>query len=265
MGKAIQNAAIDNGRSFDWGRTSADYARYRDIYPEEFYQKLLHMDIGTKGQKILDIGTGTGVLPRNLYRYGAAFTGIDISENQIAQAVMLAEKQNMEIAFQCVPAEETVFPVQSFDVVTACQCFPYFDHARLAGHLYEMLKPNGRFAVMYMAWLPLEDAIAERSEELILKYNPSWTGCREIRRTLSVPEAYRAYFTVEKQELFDLKVPFNRESWNGRIKACRGIGASLPQEKIEEFEKEHQKLLLETAPEEFEIQHYAAITVLRKK
>ena len=91
MGKAIQNAAIDNGRSFDWGRTSADYARYRDIYPEEFYQKLLHMDIGTKGQKILDIGTGTGVLPRNLYRYGAAFTGIDISENQIAQAVMLAE------------------------------------------------------------------------------------------------------------------------------------------------------------------------------
>ena len=149
--------------------------------------------------------------------------------------------------------------------MTACQCFPYFDHARLAGHLYEMLKPNGRFVVMYMAWLPLEDVIAERSEELILKYNPSWTGCREVRRTLFVPEAYEDYFTVEKRELFDLKVPFNRESWNGRIKACRGIGASLPQEKIEEFEKEHQKLLIETAPEEFEIQHYATITVLRKK
>jgi hypothetical protein len=26
--------------------------------------------------------------------------------------------------------------------------------------------------------------------------------------------------------LFDLKVPFNRESWNGRIKACLGIGFS---------------------------------------
>ena len=61
--------------------------------------------------------------------------------------------------------------------------------------------------------------------------------------------------------LFDLKVPFNRESWNGRIKACRGIGL---QEKIEELEKEHRKLLLETVPEEFEIQHYAAMTVLRK-
>lgn len=239
MGKEIQNANIDNGRSFDWGRTSGDYAKYRDIYPEEFYRKLLDMDIGTKGQKILDIGTGTGVLPRNLYCHGAGFTGIDISENQIAQAVMLAERQNMKIVFQCVSAEETAFPAQSFDVVTACQCFLYFDHARLAGRLHKMLKRDGRFAIMYMAWLPFEDAIAERSEELILKYNPSWTGCRETRRTLGVPKAYEDFFTLEKQELFDLKVPFDRE---------------------------HRKLLQqETAPEEFEIQHYAAITVLRKK
>ena len=39
---------------------------------------------------------------------------------------------------------------------------------------------------------------------------------------------------------------------------------SLRQEKKEELEKEHRKLLLETVPEEFEIQHYAAMTVLRK-
>lgn len=89
-----------------------------------------------------------------------------------------------------------------------------------------MLKPNGSFAVLYMAWPPLEDAIAGHSEELILKYNPSWAGCWETRRKFSVPDAYEAYFIVEKQELFDLKVPFNRESWNGRIKACRGIGFS---------------------------------------
>lgn len=27
------NEKFDNGRSFDWGLTSADYAKYRDIYP----------------------------------------------------------------------------------------------------------------------------------------------------------------------------------------------------------------------------------------
>ena len=26
---------IDGGKPFDWGRTSLDYARYRDIYPQE--------------------------------------------------------------------------------------------------------------------------------------------------------------------------------------------------------------------------------------
>ena len=25
------NKDIDNGKAFDWGRTSSDYARYRDI------------------------------------------------------------------------------------------------------------------------------------------------------------------------------------------------------------------------------------------
>lgn len=27
---------IDGGKSFDWGKTSEDYAKYRDIYPDFF-------------------------------------------------------------------------------------------------------------------------------------------------------------------------------------------------------------------------------------
>ena len=27
---------IDGSKPFDWGRTSADYAKFRDIYPREF-------------------------------------------------------------------------------------------------------------------------------------------------------------------------------------------------------------------------------------
>lgn len=32
----IKDERIDHGKAFDWGRTSADYAKYRDIYPQEF-------------------------------------------------------------------------------------------------------------------------------------------------------------------------------------------------------------------------------------
>ena len=134
------NRNIDHGRAFDWGRASADYAKYRDIYPPEFYRRLLDMGLCTKGQAVLDHGTGTGVLPRNLCRYGASFVGTDISEEQIAQARRLAEEAGLEIAFRCLPAEETDFPDGSFDVVTACQCFFYFDHALLAPRLSRILK-----------------------------------------------------------------------------------------------------------------------------
>ncbi|MBT1162366.1 NUDIX domain-containing protein [Bifidobacterium sp. SO1] len=37
----ISDESIDNGVPFDWGRVSDDYARYRGIYPAQFYQKIL--------------------------------------------------------------------------------------------------------------------------------------------------------------------------------------------------------------------------------
>ena len=33
----ITNRSIDGGNSFDWGRTSLDYAKYRDILLKTFY------------------------------------------------------------------------------------------------------------------------------------------------------------------------------------------------------------------------------------
>lgn len=100
---------IDHGKSFDWGKTSADYARYRDIYPNEFYERLLAYGIGTKGQRVLDLGTGTGVLPRAMARFGAQFTGVDLSENQIAQAKRLTHQVGLSIDYLVAPAEDTAF------------------------------------------------------------------------------------------------------------------------------------------------------------
>lgn len=264
MAMIMKNEHIDGGSAFDWGRTSSDYAKFRDIYPPQFYERILALGLCTNGQQVLDIGTGTGVLPRSLYAHGAHFTGTDIAHNQIGAAKALAEKAQMDIRFFCCPAEELDFPSHTFDVVTACQCFFYFDHTILAEKIFRMLKPGGKLAVLYMAWLPYEDEIARESESLVLKYNPSWTGCRETRHPIAIPDVYSQYFQTETQELFDLHVPFTRESWNGRMKACRGIGASLPKEDIERFETEHLAMLHRLAPEGFTVLHYAAITVLTK-
>ncbi|MBR3142431.1 MAG: class I SAM-dependent methyltransferase, partial [Clostridiales bacterium] len=62
-----------------------------------------------------------------------------------------------------------------------------------------------------------------------------------------------------------LMVPFTKESWHGRMFACRGVGASLSPEEIAKWDAEHRALLDAIAPESFEVLHYAAVTVLRKK
>lgn len=261
----IKDSRIDGGKAFDWGRTSADYAKYRDIYPPEFYEKITGRGLCLKGQKVLDLATGTGVLPRNLYTMGAEWTGIDIAENQILSARELAEAAGMDITFITSAAEELELPDGSFDVVTACQCFWYFNYETLMPKVARLLKKGGRFVILCMNWLPFEDKTAEASENLVLKYNPGWTGGGETRHPIAIPEAANDYFELTDSEVFDLHVPFTRTSWNGRMKACRGVGASLSPEQIAAWEKEHNEMLEKNCPEEFTVLHYGAIAVLTKK
>ena len=261
----IKDKRIDSGKAFDWGRTSKEYAKYRDIYPEEFYKKIIDRGLCLEGQKVLDLGTGTGVLPRNMYRYGAEWVGCDISPEQIEQAKSLALAGSMKIDFRAVSTEDIDFPDESFDVITACQCFWYFDHEKVMPKLAGLLRSGGKLLILYMAWLPFDDKIAGASEGLVLKYNPKWSGAGETKHPIWIPDITYDHFVMEDHEEYDLMVPFTKESWHGRMRACRGVGASLSEAELEKWDVEHRELLDQIAPEQFDILHYAALAVLKKK
>lgn len=55
---------------------------------------------------MLDLGTGTGVLPRNMHSFGAKWTGADISPEQIEQAKKLS--QGMGIGYYAMPFEDKI-------------------------------------------------------------------------------------------------------------------------------------------------------------
>lgn len=259
----ITDERIDGGTPFDWGRASDDYAAYRDIYPQEFYRRIVGRGLCVRGQRILDVGTGTGVLPRNLHGYGGSWVGTDISEGQIEQAKRLS--RGMDIEYHVTSAEELDFPAESFDVITACQCFWYFRHERTAPLFQRILKPGGKLLFLYMAWLPDEDEIAGASEKLVLKYSPKWSGAGETVHPIEIPDPYFASFDLIYHEEYRLSVPFTRESWHGRMRACRGVGASLSADDLLSWEREHKELLRRIAPETFEIAHSAAFAELERK
>ena len=116
-----------------------------------------------------------------------------------------------------------------------------------------------------MAWLPFEDVIAGASEHLVLKYNPKWTGAKETMHPIQVPDCVHQMFESVYHEEYMVNVPFTRQTWHGRMKACRGVGASLSKEEIKAWEMEHYTLLQELAPDEFEVKHYAAMLELKKR
>lgn len=152
-----------------------------------------------------------------------------------------------------------------FMIFGKCQCFWYFDHEKVMPKLCQMLKPGGKLLVLYMAWLPYEDYIAGKSEELVLKYSPVWSGAREKMHPIQIPDCYNLKFNVVYHEEYTLNVHFTRETWNGRMKACRGVGASLSDAELQAWEEEHLKMLSEIAPEEFDVKHYAALAELQVK
>jgi len=187
-----ESDCMDNGNILDYGKVSEDYAKYRDLYPDVFYQEIHKLGLCKKGKWVLDLGTGTGVLPRHLAKYGAKFIGVDISENQISQARKLSE--GMDIEYVVSSVEEMDFPHDTFDTVLACMCFSYFDQAVLLPRLAQILKSDGRLAILSLTWLSGESIIAKGSEEMILKYNHSWSGTRCVRPSFDcngIPTEYK--------------------------------------------------------------------------
>ncbi|MCH5198533.1 MAG: class I SAM-dependent methyltransferase [Oscillospiraceae bacterium] len=240
--------AIDKGQAFDFGKTSAAYAQYRDIYPGELYDRLRSLGVAADGTVWLDLGTGTGVLPKNLYNPKASITGVDISEEQIQFAREEAEKSGWDITYVVSPAETTDLPDGGFDVITAAQCFWYFNREKMQSEIKRLLKPGGSFIKIYMSYT-LDDKIAIKSHKLVKKMNRNWTpnasGSRDV---------YDDLFPGRQTETFYADLPFTRESWHGRMCACRGTLASMDEKTLKKWEKKHLRFL-KRCPESFTIRH----------
>ena len=167
---------IDAGRDIDWGRASVDYDRFRPGPPESFYQRLLAFGIGLRGQRILDLGTGTGLLARRLASQGSIVSGIDYASGQIDMATAAAQRDGLQIAFRQSGAEDLPFEDNAFDVVTANQCWLYFDLKKTIPEVLRVLDAGGLLVVSYFSFLPRLDRIVRASESLVLKHNPDWSG-----------------------------------------------------------------------------------------
>lgn len=249
---------MDGGQALDWGRISRDYLSYRAGPPASYYERLKERGVGLPGQRLMDFGTGTGVLARTFARAGARVTGIDSSPGQVEQAIQAAADEGLAIDFRVAPAESTPFPAGSFDAITANQCWHFFDSPKATAEARRLLVPGGLLVVSDFFWMARRDALAAATEDLILKYNPKWTSYRWSGELRALPEG-----TPLDMIEYDEAVPFTRETWLGRVRTCRAIGPTLAPPEVEAFDREHRRLVETTAPERFEVLHRIAAHIYR--
>jgi SAM-dependent methyltransferase len=186
---------------------------------------------------------------------GAHVTGIDISHEQIDEARRRQSLMGVTANFVVARAEETGLPTGSFDVITASQSWLYFDKERAVSEVHRLLKPEGILVTSSFGWLPRLDPIARASEALVLTHNPDWSAADLSGEVPFAPQWIAGHFRVRAMFVFQEAIPFTRESWRGRIRACRGVGATFLPEQLAEFEREHTALLERIAPESFAVLH----------
>ena len=128
------------------------------------------------GDKVLEVGSGTGVLLRWLARRtagGNQITGVDINPYLLREATALARREGLAdlIAFREGNAESLPFPDASFDVVMSVTVIEEVDADRMLAEVVRITKPGGRVALAaraidlpYLANLPLSPALKTKVE-----------------------------------------------------------------------------------------------------
>jgi SAM-dependent methyltransferase len=148
-------------RGFQAG--AAAYERGRPGYPAAAIEWLrTELDL-RPGRTAADVGAGTGKLTRELIATGAVVTAVEPVPGMrevLARAVPGARVVDGT-------AEAMPLPDASLDAITVAQAFHWFDVPRTLSEFHRVLRPGGRFAVIWNRRLreqPLHRAIHEITE-----------------------------------------------------------------------------------------------------
>jgi SAM-dependent methyltransferase len=235
----------------DFGRTAADYGAYRAGFPDELFVRLRAMGVGLPDQRVVDLGTGTGALARGFARVGCQVAGVDIAPALLEEARRLDESAGFPIAYKVARAEDTGLPDRSWDVVSAGQCWHWFDRPRAAQESRRLLVSGGALVICHMDYLALPGNVCAATEELILERNPEWPmgGSLGIYPAWTL-DAAAAGFTDLETFSFDREIAFTHEAWRGRMRTCNAIGASLSEAAVTQFDAALADVLAKRFPGE---------------
>jgi ubiquinone/menaquinone biosynthesis C-methylase UbiE len=128
-------------------RIAPSYDSWAGGQHERVAARLVDVAAPQKGEHVLDVGTGTGLVAHLVAPRVSpgSVIGIDLSDNMLAIA---RSKRSKNVQFLGMAAERLVFKPETFDLVTMGEALAYLgDPTDALAEAHRVLRPGGRLAV----------------------------------------------------------------------------------------------------------------------
>jgi len=146
---------------------AAGYARFRPDYPEALVDWVLAEATVRPGDRVADVGCGTGICARMLAARGLDVVGVDPNEDMLAQARAAGGGE-----YRLAEAAATGLPDASVALVTVAQAFHWFDLDPALGEFARILRPGGQAAALYN--LRGETPFMTEYEAILRRFSPEY-------------------------------------------------------------------------------------------
>jgi len=154
------------------------------------------------GLSLLDIGCGGGLLCEPMARLGAAVTGVDAAQRNIATARRHAEGQGLAIDYRETTAEALAAEGRQFDIVLALEIVEHVADVDLfLRSCGQLTKPGGLVFLSTLNRTAKAWALAIAGAEYVLRWLPR--GTHDWKKFLKPSEVVRGLRSggVETQEI----------------------------------------------------------------
>jgi SAM-dependent methyltransferase len=184
-------------------------------------------------------------------------TAVDVAAPLLEQARRLDHDAGVQIDYRRARAEETGLPGDSFDVVSAGQCWHWFDRAAAARESARLLIPAGVVVIVHFDWLSIGDNVVAATERVIGRHALPGTLGRGpwhySRGTGVYPQwlidLQSAGFAGIETFSFDVELPYSHEAWVGRVRASAAVAGTLDSDGVRACSQELAARLAEDFPE----------------
>ena len=194
MARRPESTARSYGKVFD--EIAAEYDRHRPAYPDELIDQACQVAGIGSGDRVLEVGCGTGQLTRALLARGLHVTALEPGQNLIALA-----RRNLDgagaVEFVNARFEDAPLPREQFQAVFSASAFHWVDPEVSWQKAADVLVPGGTLALVQ--YFGLEEPRSEDDQEAVLaalrKVAPdiadNWPAYRDLDATLAGVEQHR--------------------------------------------------------------------------